>query len=137
MKQSDCITCNNTTCLFKNSSTENLKQFSYERGQQIFLKDMLVKGLYIVHNGLVEEFYVNPKKNKKIITQTVIDGEIFGHTDYSGTKHALNAIAAKNTQVCFIDKDSLYKTCQKNSEWTHKLMVFFLDQLNKSYNKRI
>ncbi len=132
MQQTACITCNNDTCLFKNiSSVEYVKQFYCKAGQHIFLEVMPVKGFYIVQHGAVEEFYFD-SNDKKIITHTAIDGEIFGHTDYSGIKHSHNAVATENTEICFIGKDILYKVCKANPELSLNLMNFFLEQFNKS-----
>lgn len=94
---------------------------------------MSVTGLYVVQKGTVQEYYLN-KNGNKIIRHTAQNGEIFGHKDYSVTKHAFSAIAIKDSQICLLKKNTLYQVCKNNSELSLKLMNFFVAELNKSYN---
>lgn len=136
MKQVDCIKCENISCIFKNShSSKWLENFHYQSGQHVFLEDMPVNGLYVVQKGMVNEYYTD-KNGGKRIRHTAKSGEIFGHRDYSGTKHLFSAIAIEDTQICFFNKKTLYEVCLNNPELSNNLMQFFLDELNKSDNRR-
>lgn len=135
MKETGCINCRNTNCPFRNCHTLKwLENFHYQSGQHIFLEDMPVTGLYIVQKGTVKEFYLD-KKGKKIIRHTAKSGEIFGHKDYSGTKHMFSAIAVENSYICFFNKNTLYEICLHNTELSNNLMNFFLDELNKTHER--
>lgn len=134
MKQVDCIKCENTSCIFKNShSSKWLENSHYKNGQHIFIEDMSVTGLYVVQKGIIQEFYTDKNGIKKI-RHTANNGEIFGHKDYSATKHAFSAIAIEDSQICLLKKNILYQVCKNNSELSLKLMNFFVAELNKSDN---
>ncbi|NUM50682.1 MAG: Crp/Fnr family transcriptional regulator [Flavobacteriales bacterium] len=108
-----------------------MKNFFIQSGQHIFLEDMPVTGLYVVQKGIVKEFYLD-KEGKQIIKHTAKSGEIFGHRDYSATKHIFSAIAFEDSQICCFNKNILYEVCLHNAELSNNLMNFFLDELNKS-----
>lgn len=132
MKETGCINCRNTNCLFRNChSSKWLEKFHCQREQHIFLEDMPVKGLYVVQKGTVKEFYLN-KNGKQIIRHTAKGGEIFGHRDYSAVKHAFSAIAVEDSHICCFNKKTLYEVCLHNTELSKNLMNFFLDELDKS-----
>jgi CRP-like cAMP-binding protein len=136
MKQTDCLNCENTSCLFKNScSSKWRKKYRYKSGQHIFLEDIPVKGLYIVRKGAVKEYYLDIKGKGKTI-RTAKKGEIFGHKDYSATKHVFSAIAIEDAQICCFSKNTLYEVCLNNSKLSNNLMDFFSDELRKSDDKR-
>ena len=136
MKQTDCINCENTSCLFKNScSSKWRKKSRYKRGQHIFLEDIPVIGLYIVKKGAVKEYYLDIKGREKTI-RTAKNGEIFGHKDYSNNKHVFSAIAIEDTQICCFNKNTLYEVCLNNSKLSNSLMEFFLSELIKSDDRR-
>lgn len=60
MKQVDCIKCENTSCIFKNSySSKWLENSHYQNGQHIFIENMSVTGLYVVQQGIIQEFYTD------------------------------------------------------------------------------
>lgn len=135
MKQPDCINCENTYCIFKNScSSKWIEKFSYESGQHIFTEDMPVNGLYVVQKGMVNEYYTD-KNDEKRIRHMAKSGEIFGHIDYGNNKHLFSAVAIENTQICLLNKNALYEVCLNNSELSLKLLNFFVNELKKSDNR--
>lgn len=137
MKQTGCINCKNISCLFNGSNSSGwLENSTCSAGQHIFIEDMPVKGLYVVQKGNVIEYYLDKKERKKTI-HTAKSGEIFGHRDYSGTKHEFSAIAIKDAQICCFNKNILYEVCLKNTELSNNLLKFFSDELNKSDRRKI
>ncbi|HSH68119.1 MAG TPA: Crp/Fnr family transcriptional regulator [Bacteroidia bacterium] len=136
MKRVDCTSCENTSCLFKDScSSKWRKKSRHKCGQHIFIEGIPVKGLYIVQKGEVKEYY-HEKNGREKTNHTAKDGNIFGHIDYSGTKHLFSAIAIEDTQICCFSKKSLYEVCLNNSKLSNDLMDFFLDELIKSGDRR-
>lgn len=136
MKRVDCTSCENTFCLFKDSCSSKWRNKSrYKSGQHIFVEGMPVKGLYIVQKGEVKEYY-HEKNVREKTNHTAKDGEIFGHKDYSGTKHLFSAIAIEDTQICCFSKNTLYEVCLNNSKLSNDLMDFFSDELIKSVDRR-
>lgn len=136
MKQTNCINCENTSCLFKDTcSSKWRKKSRYKSGQHIFIEDIPVNGLYIVQKGVVKEYYLDIKGKEKTI-RIAKRGDIFGHKDYSGTKHMFSAIAIEDVQICCFNKRTLYEVCLHNAELSSNLMKFFLDELIKSDDRR-
>lgn len=135
MEQTNCLNCENTSCLSRNNySSEWLEKIWCKSGQHIFLEDMPVKGLYIVQKGTVKEYYIDKKGNEKTI-HTATKGEVFGHRDYSYNKHMFRAIAIEDTHICFFNKNSLYEAFLSNSELSNNLRIFFSDELRKADNR--
>ncbi len=144
MNHLDCITCKNHSCIFRKScSSEWLGKistkkhcWSIQEEQAIFLEDMPAKGLYVVYEGAVTEYYQD-RNNKTKVIHTAQNGDIFGHRDFSNTKHAFNARAATESHICFFDKETIYEMCRDVPELVFNLISFFGDELHNSYKRQI
>lgn len=112
----------------------DIEQFDIQNGLNIYLEDMPLNGLYVVQKGSVNEYYFDRKGHKKI-SCTVKNGEIFGHKDFNSTKHSFSTVALENSSICFINKETIHKTCSKSPDLTIKLLTFFAEELNKSDNR--
>ncbi|MBL1180208.1 MAG: cyclic nucleotide-binding domain-containing protein [Bacteroidetes bacterium] len=137
MEQNACIECKNTNCLFKSSLSrypKEIEKFNIKSGINVYLENMQVKGLYVVQNGSIHEYFIN-RKGRKEIGNSAKNGEIFGHKDFNATKHLFSAVAIEKSSICLIDKSTLMEVCKNNLELSIKLIYFFSDELNKSDKK--
>ena len=134
MEENSCTHCENTNCIFKNLLSQHaieIEKFNIQKGLNVYLEDMPVKGLYIVQRGSINEYNIDKKKQKEIC-QMAKSGDVFGHKDLNATKHLFNAVAIENSSICLINKSKLLEICQKNPKQSIKLINFFTDELNKS-----
>lgn len=134
MEENSCTHCENTNCIFKNLLSQHaieIEKFNIQKGLNVYLEDMPVKGLYIVQKGCINECHID-KKGQKEISHSAKNGEIFGHKDFNASKHLFSAVAVENSSICLINESTLSKICNNNPELSLKLIYFFNDELNKS-----
>lgn len=134
MRLIDCNKCVHVNCLFRDENTENnyLKQFKTKKEEHIFKKNDLVKGLYILQNGEIVEFY-NPNEPETHIEK----GKCFGFKDFGGTHHNYAAKANLPSTICFLSKEDLTLLKFQNPKLIIHLMDFFLAKLSKTDKKTI
>lgn len=136
------ITCDMNSCFFcKNCLPEwklaiaaNKKNFFVKKNEVIFKEGDPVEGIYFVLSGNVK---VHKKwgQDKEVILRFASDGAIFGHRGLDTRIYPISATALEDGIVCYFDLDFFEASLKVNNEFTYKLMMFFVKDLQESETK--
>jgi len=136
------ITCDTNSCFFcKNCLPEwklaiaaNKKNFFVKKNEVIFKEGDPVEGIYFVLSGNVK---VHKKwgQDKEVILRFASDGAIFGHRGLDTRIYPISATALEDGIVCYFDLDFFEASLKVNNEFTYKLMMFFVKDLQESETK--
>lgn len=142
MKESK-VECDLNSCfLCKSCLTEWLpaikshkKNYNVKKGEIIFKEGEPVTGIYFVYSGNVK---VHKKwgDEKELIIRFANDGAIFGHRGLGkDLVYPVSATALEPCVICYIGIEFFDATLKVNNDFTHKLLMFFADELQASEKK--
>jgi CRP-like cAMP-binding protein len=136
------ITCDMNSCFFcKNCLPEwkvaiaaNKKNFFVKKNEIIFEEGDSVEGIYFVLSGVVK---VHKKwgNDKEIILRLASNGSIFGHRGLDTKIYPISATALEDGILCYFDLAFFEASLKVNNEFTYKLMMFFVKDLQESETK--
>ncbi|WP_370579187.1 Crp/Fnr family transcriptional regulator [Mucilaginibacter sp. X5P1] len=105
-----------------------------KKNEVIFEEGDPVKGIYFVLSGNVK---VHKKwgQDKEVILRFASNGAIFGHRGLDTKIYPISATALEDGIVCYFDLDFFEATLKVNNEFTYRLMMFFVKDLQESETK--
>lgn len=107
----------------------------FNENEIIFREGEKVQGLYIVSDGKVKIYSINPDKKETII-RLASDGHIIGHRGFGGDWiYPVSAKTYQKTTVIFIPLTIFNAVAKANVEFTYQLMMFFAEELKQSERK--
>ena len=120
-------------------SKEELKQVSdskttktIKKGQPIFEQGEKLNGVYCVRNG-VSKLSKLSANGKDQIVKLASKGEVLGQRSVISEESAnLSAIAVEDMEVCFIPKESINNTLQKNPNFTLEVLRHMAHDLKEA-----
>ena len=120
-------------------SKEELKQVSdskttktIKKGQPIFEEGEKLNGVYCVRNG-VSKLSKLSANGKDQIVKLASKGEVLGQRSVVSEESAnLSAIAVEDMEVCFIPKESINNTLQKNPNFTLEVLRHMAHNLKEA-----
>ncbi len=106
---------------FKNLPEDILKKIeeiaipiTVKKGQTIFTKNSKATGFYILSNGTVKLYTIEPLSGKEQIVKIVKPVTLFGEAaSLSGGYFPVNVEALEDSEIIYIDREKLLKLAQK------------------------
>jgi CRP-like cAMP-binding protein len=134
----NCKVCITSSCLVKNCSDAWLEKLSlaknspiYPKGQFIFMEGSLVMGAYFILKGKVKVIS-SSLDGKEHTVRLAREGHMLGHTAIGMEKYSIGAVTLTESQVCFIDNQTLQAAFMENPKFTFEVMRFYSRELRKS-----
>jgi CRP/FNR family transcriptional regulator, polysaccharide utilization system transcription regulator len=129
-----CFLCKNCLQEWKPAISAHKKNIFVKKNEVIFKEGDPVQGIYFVLTGNVK---VHKKwgSEKEIILRFATNGAIFGHRGLSEMIYPISATALEDGILCYFDMDFFQSTLKVNHDFTYKLMMFFVKDLQESENK--
>jgi len=129
-----CFFCQNCLPEWKLAIGANKKNFLVKKNEVVFKEGDTVEGIYFVRSGNVK---VHKKwgRNKEVILRFASNGAIFGHRGLDTRIYPISATALEDSMVCYFDLDFFEASLKVNTEFTYKLMMFFVKDLQESETK--
>lgn len=133
-----CLQCNGSNCLIKICDPDWIKLLSEKKQKSKYSKDNFifrtgdyVSGLYFVKNGKVKvvSYGLNGKEQ---IVRLAANGHLLGHRGFGArTKetYPISAITMEDSEICFIDNDTIYEAFYNNVQFVIELMMFYSKEL--------
>ncbi len=120
-------------------SKEELKQVSdskttkiIKKGESIFEEGEKLNGVYCVRSG-VSKLSKLSANGKDQIVKLASKGEVLGHRSVISQESTnLSAIAVDTMEVCFIPKESITTTLQKNPDFTLEVLRHMAHDLKEA-----
>lgn len=138
MNKVDCKICSTCTCLVKNCSEEWLDKLSaaktspnYPKGQYLFMEGSFVMGAYFVLKGNVK-VVSSSLDGKEHTVRLARAGHIIGHTGIGLEKYSIGAVTLTESQICFVDNQTLQNAFMENPKFTFEVMRHYSRELRKS-----
>lgn len=109
--------------------------YKVKKGEVIFKEGDPVTGIYFVYSGNVK-VYKKWDKDKELIVRFAKAGSIFGHRGLGiGNTYPISAAALEPTVVCYVDVPFFEASLKVNPEFSHQLLMFFMEELKQSERK--
>ncbi|RDY58655.1 Crp/Fnr family transcriptional regulator [Flagellimonas nanhaiensis] len=120
-------------------SKEELQQVSdskvtkkVKKGEHLFEEGEKLNGVYCVRNG-VSKLSKLSANGKDQIVKLATKGEVIGQRSVISEEHTnLSAIAVSDMEVCFIPKESINHTLQKNPNFTLEVLRHMAHDLKEA-----
>jgi len=129
-----CFLCKNCLPEWKCAVSDHKKNIYLKKNEVIFREGDPVTGIYFVLSGNVK---VHKKwgKDKEVILRFASNGAIFGHRGLMEMIYPISATALEESILCYFDLAFFEATLKVNHDFTYKLMMFFVKDLQESENK--
>lgn len=120
-------------------SKEELKKVSdskttktVKKGESLFEEGDKLNGVYCVRNGVSKMSKLSPNGKDQIV-KLATKGEVMGQRSVIAEEHAnLSAVAVSDMEVCFIPKESITSTLQKNPNFTLEVLRHMANELREA-----
>ncbi|WPU93238.1 Crp/Fnr family transcriptional regulator [Mucilaginibacter sabulilitoris] len=130
-----CFLCKNCLKEWRPAISAHKINFKVKKGEVIFKEGDPVTGIYFVYSGNVK-VYKKWDKDKELIVRFAKAGSIFGHRGLGiGSAYPISAAALESTVVCYVDVVFFEASLKVNPDFTHKLLMFFMEELKQSERK--
>jgi CRP-like cAMP-binding protein len=106
----------------------------YKKGQYIVFEGNQVLGLFFILSGKIKVVSSGLFGKSQVVRLTQ-SGDIIGHRGYGGETYPISAIALEDSEICFVDNDSIYKAFMNNPKLTFELMMYYSKELRNSEAK--
>jgi CRP/FNR family transcriptional regulator, cyclic AMP receptor protein len=106
-------------------------QIRYKKGQYIIIEGSPVYGIFFINQGKVK-VVSNGFNDRLQIVRLANNGHLLGHRGYGGEIYPISAIAIEDSNICFVDNDTLYKAFMANPKFTFEMMMFYSRELRKT-----
>lgn len=104
----------------------------YRKGQTIFFEGNNSNGVYCVHKGKIKMHKLGLDGKEQII-RFAKDGDIMGYRALlSGEPYSLSATVLEDSSICFIPKESLITSIQKDTKFSLKVMELTCKEMGKA-----
>ncbi|MEM8929184.1 MAG: Crp/Fnr family transcriptional regulator [Bacteroidota bacterium] len=120
-------------------SKEELKKVSdsktmrtVKKGQPLFEEGEKLNGVYCVRAGVSKMSKLSPNGKDQIV-KLASKGEVMGQRSVIAEEHSnLSAVAVSDMEVCFIPKESITSTLQKNPNFTLEVLRHMANELREA-----
>lgn len=126
-----CFLCKLSLAEWSHTTGAHRKNYSYKKGEQVFLEGDKVEGIFFVYEGTIK---VHKKwGDKELILRFAKKGDVFGHRGFGKeTFYPISATALDNVTVCFIDISFFLVSLKVNYDFIFELMKFYAQELQES-----
>jgi CRP-like cAMP-binding protein len=127
-----CFLCRFCMPEWKDAIGSKKTTLTFKKGREIFKEGETVKGIYFIYTGSVK-VHTQWIGQKELILRFARKGDILGHRGI-GTNmvYPIGATAMEDSTICFIPNDFLEATFKVDPSFTHRLMLFYADELQKA-----
>ncbi|MGF7041856.1 CRP-like cAMP-binding protein [Mucilaginibacter lappiensis] len=130
-----CFLCRNCLNEWQPAILAHKTNYKVKKGEVIFKEGDPVTGIYFVYSGNVK-VYKKWDKDKELIVRFAKQGSIFGHRGLGiGSTYPISAAALEPTVVCYVDVAFFEASLKVNPDFTHQLLLFFMEELKQSERK--
>lgn len=127
-----CFLCAGCIPEWKQLIAVNKKTIQFRKGELLFREGDKVNGIYFLYAGAVK-VHKQWADQKELIIRFTRQGDILGHRGLAaGDLYPVSATALVASQACFISNDFLETTLKADHNFTHRLMQFYLGELQKA-----
>lgn len=138
-QKTECINCLSTECfVLKYCTGETLQHLSdtknqntYRKGDYIFREGNTMQGIHFIQHGGVKVVTPNLHGREQVV-RLASDGNILGHRVLGNDKYYFNAIALRDTSVCFVESTVFRTTCLNSPEFSYNLLLFYALELRRT-----
>ena len=103
-----------------------------KKGEPLFEEGDKLNGVYCVRNGVSKMSKLSPNGKDQIV-KLATKGEVMGQRSVIAEEHAnLSAVAVSDMEVCFIPKESITTTLQKNPNFTLEVLRHMAHDLKEA-----
>ena len=103
-----------------------------QKGEPLFEEGDKLNGVYCVRNGVSKMSKLSPNGKDQIV-KLVTRGEVMGQRSVIAEEHTnLSAVAVSDMEVCFIPKESITNTLQKNPNFTLEVLRHMAHDLKEA-----
>ena len=103
----------------------------FHKKEEVYKENSYPKGIYFLNKGKIKTCKLNDQA-KELITGLYKEGDFFGYLALlEEGKHADNAIALDDCEVCLIPKDDFFALVYKNAEVSRKFIRMLSDDLHE------
>lgn len=103
-----------------------------KKGDSIFEEGEKLNGVYCVRNGVSKLSKLSPNGKDQIV-KLATKGEVMGQRSIIAEESSnLSAVAVSDMEVCFIPKDSIATTLQKNPNFTMEVLRHMAHDLKEA-----
>jgi CRP-like cAMP-binding protein len=143
IKNSDCHSCRNESCIIKKHCHEAaLTEFLIKKnsvlckkGQNIIIEGAPIHGLYFVHKGKVKVYNTGINGREQIL-RFAKDGEMIGQRGFSTHQnYPIGAIALEETVMCHFASSVMKEMLHSIPKLTYDFMIHYAEELDRSETK--
>jgi len=142
VREISCENCQTLDCFIKRYCTDkyitllsDLKETAlYRKDQYIAFEGYPVLGLFFILSGKAKVFSSGLNGKTQVVRLTK-SGDIIGHRGYGGEKYPISAVAIEDSNICFIDNETIHQAFMDNPSLTFELMMYYSKELRKSEAK--
>jgi len=111
-------------------SSLSKRQFFFRQSQAIIREGDPVQGIYFIEKGKAKIFTTGLNEKRQIV-RFASDGHILGHRGTEGEEYPISAVAMEDSQICFLDNDTLNQMFLANPKFTVGIMMYYSRELRK------
>jgi CRP-like cAMP-binding protein len=142
MREVSCDKCTTKNCFIQTCKDEKLLSFIsgvkrtsfYKKKQHVVFEGNQVMGLYFILSGKIKVVSSGLYGKTQVVRLTQ-NGDVIGHRGYGGETYPISAITIDDSEICFVDNDSIYKAFMDNPKLTFELMMYYSKELRASEAK--
>jgi CRP-like cAMP-binding protein len=103
-----------------------------KKGEALFEEGEKLNGVYCVRGGVSKMSKLSPNGKDQIV-KLATKGEVMGQRSVIAEEHSnLSAVAVSDMEVCFIPKESITNTLQKNPNFTLEVLRHMAHDLKEA-----
>ena len=106
----------------------------YRKKQHVVYEGEQVLGLYFILKGKIKVVSSGLFGKTQVVRLTQ-DGDIIGHRGYGGETYPISAITLEDSEICFVDNDSIYTAFMENPKLAFEVMMYYSKELRNSEAK--
>jgi len=142
MKEVACTECSSSDCFIRTCGDDQLMQFVsnvkrtsfYKKKQYVVFEGDQVLGLFFILSGRIKVVSSGISGKTQVVRLTK-SGDIIGHRGLGGETYPISAITMEDSNICFVDNDSIYEAFMSSPKLTFDLMMYYSKELRNSEAK--
>lgn len=99
----------------------------YQKGDFVFREGNSMQGIHFIMHGAVK--VATAHNGRELVVRLASDGNILGHKVRDDDKYYFNAIALKDTNICFVDAAVFTEICNSSHDFARQLLQFYALEL--------
>ncbi len=138
-EQIKCKYCEFENCIVKQGCagewlekiSDNKNRLLYKKGNYIFREGEPIYGVYFIKSGGIKVITTSLHGREQIV-RLAKEGQILGHRGTGRTYYYFNAVALKDSEVCFVENDMFYEACKNSPDFAYSMLFFYASELRRA-----